>query len=272
MIVTCESCGTKFRLDDERIKKAQTRVRCSHCGHIFMVVKETDPGSDTITGFEMPQDLSDGLDSPPYSSPYAGAAGHSFRLSGLTKKLLVVVLTLVLLGGAAFWFFQSHQFTAFWFFQSLPFTPFSQRSQPTTAPTAEGRIAQVVVHSEVKSFFLENTHTGQIFVIQGEVTNESAQPVSFVLVEGKLYTENNQVARSQRCYCGNMISREDLKRLDMTDIQNLMMNREGTKLSNVQVAPQARVPFMVVFHNLPDLDQLKDYSVEVVSADFEKGT
>lgn len=261
MIVTCESCGTKFRLPDERIKKSQTRVRCSHCGHIFMVDKETVPGSDTITGFEMPQGLNEGLDSPPYSSPYAGATGRSSKLSSLTKKLLVVALTLVLLAGVAFWFFQSH-----------PFTPLLQRSQPTAAPSAEGQIAQLAVHSEVKSFFLENSHTGQIFVIQGEVTNASARPVSFVLVEGKLYTANNQVARSQRCYCGNMISREDLKRLDMTDIQNLMMNREGTKLSNVQVAPQARVPFLVVFHNLPDLDQLKDYSVEVVSADFEKGT
>jgi len=261
MIVTCESCGTKFRLNDERIKKSQTRVRCSHCGHIFMVDKETVPVSDTITGFEMPQGLNDSPDSTPYSSPYAGAAGRSFKLSGRTRKFLGVALTLMLLAGAAFWFFQSR-----------PFTSLLQRSQPTAVPSAEGQIAQVVVHSEVKSLFLENSHTGQIFVIQGEVTNESAQPVSFVLVEGKLYTENNQVARSQRCYCGNMISQADLKRLDMTDIQNLMMNREGTKLSNVQVAPQARVPFMVVFHNLPDLDQLKDYSVEVVSADFEKGS
>ena len=36
MIITCPSCRTKYRLDDSRIKKAQFKVRCAKCKHVFM--------------------------------------------------------------------------------------------------------------------------------------------------------------------------------------------------------------------------------------------
>ena len=37
MIVTCEACDTRFRLDDERIPSEGVRVRCSCCRHGFFV-------------------------------------------------------------------------------------------------------------------------------------------------------------------------------------------------------------------------------------------
>jgi predicted Zn finger-like uncharacterized protein len=37
MIISCEKCGTKFRLDDDAVKPSGVRVRCSVCGHIFTV-------------------------------------------------------------------------------------------------------------------------------------------------------------------------------------------------------------------------------------------
>jgi len=38
MIIRCEKCGTKFRLDDDAVKPAGARVRCSVCRHIFTVL------------------------------------------------------------------------------------------------------------------------------------------------------------------------------------------------------------------------------------------
>lgn len=258
MIVTCESCGTKFRLDQERIKKPKTKVRCSHCGHIFVVAKETGD-EEVIVGFQMPADhsLDDEVETGPYSSSYPSSA-VSRKSKGLAVKVLVVSVFILILAGGGYWLLHSGMLTS-WL----------KRSQPVPPPNPTDRLSQVKIEKNIQSFFLENDHAGQIFVIEGAVINEADRAVSFVLVEGKLYTDNNEVARSQRCYSGNLISRDDLKRLDMTEIQNIMMNREGDKLSNVQVKPQGRVPFMVVFHNLPELDLLKDYSVEVVSADFE---
>jgi len=39
MIVTCEQCQTRFKLDASRIPDSGARVRCSRCKHAFFVVK-----------------------------------------------------------------------------------------------------------------------------------------------------------------------------------------------------------------------------------------
>lgn len=43
MIVQCEQCMAKYRLDDSRISGEKSKVKCSRCQHIFMVSKETPP-------------------------------------------------------------------------------------------------------------------------------------------------------------------------------------------------------------------------------------
>lgn len=35
MIVQCEACGTKYRLDESLLKPKGTKVRCSRCGFIW---------------------------------------------------------------------------------------------------------------------------------------------------------------------------------------------------------------------------------------------
>lgn len=37
MLVHCEKCGTKYKLDDSKIKPEGIKVRCSNCQHIFKV-------------------------------------------------------------------------------------------------------------------------------------------------------------------------------------------------------------------------------------------
>lgn len=44
MVITCEQCETRFRLDDARIPDAGVRVRCSRCKHAFFVKPATDSG------------------------------------------------------------------------------------------------------------------------------------------------------------------------------------------------------------------------------------
>ncbi len=45
MIVQCDQCNAKFRLDDSKIKEGGAKVRCSKCKHIFVVQKE--PAEET---------------------------------------------------------------------------------------------------------------------------------------------------------------------------------------------------------------------------------
>jgi predicted Zn finger-like uncharacterized protein len=39
MIIQCEKCQTKFRLDDSRVTDKGVKVRCTRCKHVFMVQK-----------------------------------------------------------------------------------------------------------------------------------------------------------------------------------------------------------------------------------------
>jgi len=43
MIITCESCSTRFVLDDALIKPGGSRVRCSKCRHVFTAFPATPP-------------------------------------------------------------------------------------------------------------------------------------------------------------------------------------------------------------------------------------
>jgi hypothetical protein len=65
-------------------------------------------------------------------------------------------------------------------------------------------------------------------------------------------------------YCGNMLSDSDLSGLDMETINRRLSNREGDANANVNVQPGGRVPFTVVFNNLPD--NIDEMTVEVVAS------
>ncbi len=268
MIISCESCGSKFRLEPNQLKKPTNKVRCSHCKHIFFVSKETPVGGqeedDLLTSFDtddtneknVKADTSKGKPFPPPPGK-AGIPARTKKKQSMAKVLTMGILILALLGGIAFWL--------------LSTKTLQHISERKDSPKSTELLTQpsVSILESTHAYFLENLPSGQVFIVEGEAVNESPQPVSFVLLEGKLYTTRNAVALSQRCYAGNVISQEDLPNLPITEIQDRMMNREGANLINVQIPQGGRVPFMIVFHNLPELNTLSDYGVEVLSAKID---
>jgi predicted Zn finger-like uncharacterized protein len=46
MILQCDQCNTKFKLDDAKIKDGGVKVRCSKCKHVFLVTKDQQEGGD----------------------------------------------------------------------------------------------------------------------------------------------------------------------------------------------------------------------------------
>ena len=51
MIIQCEQCRTKFRLDDTKVKEGGVKVRCSKCKHVFLVSREApaeEPDFDAL--------------------------------------------------------------------------------------------------------------------------------------------------------------------------------------------------------------------------------
>lgn len=258
MIIQCESCKTRFKLDEMRLKGPSSRVRCSRCGHVFRVEipLESETFHVELSDEPLPEEEERGPVEQPPPSPVSSPPPGRVSKKTSPQWPLVAVAALILVAGLGFWLFRQG------------FLGSSATPTVKTTPS-ETQEPVVTIMDNTQAYFLQNSQAGQIFVVEGEIMNESARPVSFVMVEGRLYGKNNQVAQSQRCYSGNFMTREELIKLGMNDIQNRMMNREGKDLSNVHIPVSKKIPFMLVFHNLPELDSLADYSVEVISAKFE---
>jgi predicted Zn finger-like uncharacterized protein len=77
MIIQCEQCLTKFKLDDSKVKAKGVKVRCAKCRHVFSVTKqpqEIEPQADDAIGFEQPADRPVAAPATGDGSPFAPLA------------------------------------------------------------------------------------------------------------------------------------------------------------------------------------------------------
>jgi HAMP domain-containing protein len=98
MIVICEECGKKYRVDPTKIKGTKARFTCKDCGHLVSVKKpkEDAAGQDTPA-----PDQQDEAQSAPTASSESDE-GTKLRGIGLRSKmfLLFLLVPLVLIAGA----------------------------------------------------------------------------------------------------------------------------------------------------------------------------
>jgi predicted Zn finger-like uncharacterized protein len=262
MVITCEACATRFRLDPNRIQGGGSKVRCSRCGHVFFVSKEG--ATETALGAEEGSRQSMVTGTRPRGIRQGAPGRSAAKLSTRKKRrnlasLLLWAVAILLMVAGGIWAIRAY-FPAI--FTSSP------ADTAKGAPKDAARSA-ITILDTVQAYFLHNQQIGQVFVVEGQIRNDAPNPVSFVLLEGKLFTVDNKLYQSQKFYAANTITREELTRLTLAELQNRMMNREGKDLQNVHVQPQAKIPYLVVFHNLPGLNQLTDYSIEVTHCETE---
>jgi hypothetical protein len=127
-----------------------------------------------------------------------------------------------------------------------------------------GNLKITPLGNTINGRFVENSKSGQLFVIQGQIKNDYDHPRSYIKVTGKLYHKGMKVAKQSTVYVGNTLTNTDLARMDMSAIKKKLGNRIGQKKSNFKVKTGKRVPFMIVFDKLPR--NLDEYTVEVESS------
>jgi len=117
---------------------------------------------------------------------------------------------------------------------------------------------------ETHGYFIDNAKAGQLFVIEGRVRNDFPTPRRWILLRAKLYTADGQEARQQLFYAGNLLSREQIQSLALTDQLGLI--QQTPHGAEAAIGSRQEVAFIVPFGNLPDLNKLSDYSVEIVAS------
>lgn len=280
MIVQCENCKAKFRLDESKVPEQGRRVRCSKCKHVFTVRREApvepppeepmdvsaqegkdaegrwareDFGPESEPVFEPTVRIDLGSEAPfgPQDQQPSQAEEPAAVHPRPRRKILAPLITaaavvaglamaVVVLGKLGY----------------LPFIFPEPQEPPITKLTID--------HGQLEGKWEKNAQVPRIFVITGTVQNQSKKPRSFVKVRGILLDKNGKVVKEVWAFCGNQIPIEDLRTKAPSELERVMHTREGQKGSNKLIAPGGKIPFTLVFFEVPD--GVEAFGAEVTEA------
>jgi predicted Zn finger-like uncharacterized protein len=230
MIVQCEQCKKKFKLNPDLINRSVVKVRCSSCRHVFNVSRPEK--LDVMEAALVSQEVK----SPPPS-----------RRKTSSKLLFLFLIPLLLIAGSI----------ALWLYVPWPFKP-----KPVEKSTGIEQLHLV----ETRGDFVENQEAGQLFVIQGRVRNESPKPLRWIHLRAKIYTSDGQTARQLDFYAGNILSNQQLQNMPLEKLLAYVQTQPATKDLTQEIGSRQEVSFTVPFGDLPELTQLSDYSVEILAS------
>ncbi len=229
MIVQCDQCKKKFKLDPGLIRGPSVRVRCSNCQHVFRVARPKPPDVMEIAAAspdrEMPR--------PP-------------RQASRRKLLIFLIPLFLILGGVALWLYP----------------PWPLRPKPAPALSGIEQLHLV----ETSASFIDNQHSGQLFYIQGRVRNEFPEPRRWIQLRAKLLYTDGRTARQLDFYAGQPLSKKQLKSLPLQDLIDLIQRPPTSEKGPPLIAAQEEILFTVPFGDLPELTKLSDYSVEILAS------
>jgi predicted Zn finger-like uncharacterized protein len=184
------------------------------------------------------------------------AAPKKRKKGSVARFLMIVLIVLLLLtgGAAALLYFAPEQ------------VPESLTSYLGVAgkPQVKDPGVRRLSFKNVSGKFYQSTKAGNLFCIQGLVFNNYPGSRSFIRVKGSLLDEKGAVVKQKFAFAGNAFSENELKDMSLEQINQGLANRTGKGNVNVNVKPQASVPFMIVFEELPE--NLSEFTVEAVSS------
>ena len=168
--------------------------------------------------------------------------------------IVILVILLLLIGGAGAIILFAPDLVP----EQLAFLKGTQRPESKDPGVLRLRFTAVT------GSFVQNSKAGQLFVIRGTISNNYPDNRGYILVKGSILDDKGKVVKTKVAYAGNIFTDNELKDLPMDQINQGLRNRAGKGSSNLNIKPQASVPFMIVFEELPE--NLSEFTVEPVSS------
>jgi predicted Zn finger-like uncharacterized protein len=182
----------------------------------------------------------------------AKAPGRSLLLP------ILLILILLLLGGATTAYFFAPQYIPEVITEAVPFLKGAQK------PDAKDPGVRRLSFKTITGSFVQSNKTGMLFLIKGMVANNYSNSRSFILIKGSILDDKGKVVKTKLAYAGNVFAENEIKEMTLDQINQASRNRSGKNDINLNVKPQAAVPFMVIFEELPE--NLSEFTVEAVSS------
>ena len=292
MIINCEKCGSKFNLDEKLLNENGSKVRCSVCKSIFMVMPpepEEDDGLDSSLEetvdldsppvFEEDDDLDfdDDITEDDFNKAFENVLNEDLQEEEIEEAeedlaepeikpkkpkeknrrpliLAIIIAAFVLILGAL---------SVYLFAPDLLPDGQSEIKMPEQEDITDtgGRRLDFV---DLSGSFFPTDKLGEFFVIKGKVINNYPQSRSHILLKGTIEDEKKNPIDRKLAYAGNIFTEHELKDISIKELEKRLKNKSGKNNSNIDVAPQESVPFMIIFYNLPD--SISTYVVETVSS------
>lgn len=118
--------------------------------------------------------------------------------------------------------------------------------------------------NDLEGSFVNSNKAGKLFVVKGVVTNMYPDKRSFVRIRSNILDSKRMVVSSKIVFAGNPLSDKELQSLPIEEMENRFRDKFGKNRMNVNILPNASIPFMVVFNNLPE--DMSEFTVEAISS------
>ena len=151
-----------------------------------------------------------------------------------------------------------------WKLSNIIIAGFLSRHKELSAESKDPSGVRRLSFKNVSGKYYRSIKAGNLFCIQGIVLNNYSEIRSFIHVKGSLLDEKGVAVKQKLAFAGNTFSENELKGMSLEEINQALANQTGKVNANVNIKPQASVPFMIVFEDLPD--NLSEFTVEAVSS------
>lgn len=263
MIVQCTKCRTKFKFPESELTGEGVWLKCGSCQNLFFLENPDHagpaaPAADDESIPEAEIDFREDVEEKP-SGPYKAGAPETKRgkLVPVLKGIGIAAAVLAVIGVVYFVVFPDvgHNIVR----HAVQWVPFSKELGLTGEKAAVANTGIDFIN--VKEKFVKNWIVGDLMVIQGTAVNKSNKPASLLKIKAKLLDQSGQFIAESSSFAGDIFTEEELLNLTEQEILARLAFPGGSEYPNKNIAPDASIPFLVVFIKPPA--KASEYIIEL---------
>ena len=289
-IIECPNCKSKFNLAENLINQENPKMRCSICSHVFdyqtgktpsieqefesLLTGENElyhsdkteekpssgtqvPDNRTVPKIQQESDVQPesvvkeidsilGAAQEPDSVKDEHPPKASAESKG-SKKLLYSMLLILIIAGIGLWFTRDMLF------------PPKETPESSQAYVVQNQPFFHIPDDSVTYELMNNPMEGSVLLITGMINKNSQKAIRSVLVQARLYNQDQKILETRNAYAGIVPDSNELVRQSKETIYSLLSAEPQTMGT---LATSQEIPFVIVFFGNSALEG-RSFQVEV---------